>query len=172
MSRRMTVLLLILAGLLGVTAAWSYGHMAAARRQAAAAASDTAACSQVAAAIGRLAARPKMASEHERLAAETTSIIERSARAAGIPPERLARISPEASQRVGETAYKAKPTQVFLKDVTLQQLVVFVHTLMGANEGLNVKSIRLSAPRVEDTNNRWRAEVTVTYLIYAPRLER
>ena len=78
------------------------------------------------------------------------------------------RIWPEPARRVGDTAYKQKPTQVILHKLTLQQLIRFLHTLTGPDTGLHVASLRLTTPRGHDTTNIWNAETTITYLIYAP----
>ncbi len=172
MTRRMSIQLALLAALLVLTAVWSYGGMARGRRRALAAAADTADCARMAARIRRAAVRPVKASEFERLATETTGIIERSARSAQIPADRLVRISPEPPQRLGESVYKEKPTAVLLKSVSMKQLVVMMHTLVAAEFGLNVKSLRLSAPRPDETRDLWNAEMVVTYLIYAPPRER
>ena len=168
MTRRMVVLRVVLACLLGVTALWSYRHMARQKRLARAAAADLAECSRIAVAIGRTRRRPAMASDHERLAAETTTLIERSARSAGIAGHRLVRIAPQAPRRLGETVYREKPTRVLLKNIALRQLVVLIHSLMSADRGLNVRAIRVTAPRADDTGDRWNAEFVATYLIYDP----
>ncbi len=168
MTRRLAIQLAILAALLGLAAFWSYGLMADSRARAESAATATADCARMVAKIEAAAARPERASDHERLAAETTGIIERAAKAAGITPNRLVRISPHPPQRLGESIYKEKPTQVELKNVSLKQLVVLMHGLIGAGDGLNVRSIRLRAPRHDETSDIWNAELIVTYLIYAP----
>ncbi|KKM17455.1 hypothetical protein LCGC14_1675610, partial [marine sediment metagenome] len=154
------------------TSVWSYGRMSRGSHLAFAAAGDTVECAKMASAIQGAVARPTVAAEHERLAAETTRLIEQAARAAKISPDRLVRISPEPPQRLGDTVYKEKPTQVLLKNITLKQLVVLAHTLMGASEGLSIKSIRVTAPRSDSADDRWTAEIVVTYLIYAPPLEK
>jgi hypothetical protein len=37
--------------------------------------------------------------------------------------------------------------------------------------GLRLRNIRLSAPRGEETADRWTVESTLTYMVYAPRLK-
>lgn len=172
MTRRSTILLGILAGLLVLTAWWSYRYMASRRRIAATAQADLADCLRIAGQIERLRRRPTLAAHRERLASETTGLIEEAARSAGIPADSLSRISPGRPRRVDDTAYQEKPTRVLLRKVTRRQLVVLMHRLLSAGAGLHAKSIRLSAPRHDDSGDRWTVELVLTDLIYdPPRLE-
>jgi hypothetical protein len=50
----------------------------------------------------------------------------------------------------------------------MQQVVTMLHDLLSADQGLHVKSVRLSAPREGDAAANWRAELTLTYWIYDP----
>ena len=118
--------------------------------------------------IERIAHRPKVAVDGARLAEETTGLIEGAAGAAGIPTAGLKQIVPQSSQRLGDTAYKEKPTLVLLRNVSLGQVTSLVHELIAWTSGLRAKSIRLTAPRPEDTGDRWNSDVVVTYLIYEP----
>ena len=110
-----------------------------------------------------------MAAESERGSAEISAPIEGAAKAAGIPADRLVRISPEPARRVGETAYKEKPTRAFLKNVRLKALVATAHALGGPETGLDLKSLRLTAPSRDATEETWSAELLFTYLIYEPQ---
>ena len=168
MSRRRGFLLLVLAGLLGLAAAWSYETMAASRQWTTKAREDLAACRQMADRIEALRRRPTMARQHERASAETIGLIEKSAKAAGITTAKLLRISPEPPQRLGDTVYTVKPTRVLLKNVTLQQLVQFVHAIVTDREALHAKAMRISAPSADDAGRLWNVEVVLTYLIYEP----
>ncbi len=168
MNRRMAMWVVVLAGLLALTAGWSYRRLVSAREALAQANGDLAECRRLAGQIQLCRDRPNVAAEFERVASETAGPIERAARAAGVSPDRLLRISPEPAQRVGDSVYKEKPTRVSLKDVTLKQLVTLVHGLTSADAGLRVKSILLHAPNQEDPSDSWTAEVVLAYLIYEP----
>ena len=168
MTRRTGILLAIMAGLLCLTALWSYRHAGAQRTAATAAYADLGACRRMGGRIEAARARPALAAERERLASETTSLIEQSARSAGIRAAKLVRIPPPPARRVGRRGYKEKPTQVFLKGVTLRRLVAMLHELTCTEVGLRAKSLRITAPRPEDTGDLWNAEVGLTYLIYDP----
>ena len=169
MTRRMKIQLAVLAVLLALATAWSLGRLLTEQAAACAAARDLADCRKFEADIVRLRVQPTLASERERQSTELAGPIEKAAKEAGIPADRLLRISPEPAQRVAETAYKEKPTRVFLKNVTLQQVVAMVHGLTRNEEGLNLKSIRLTALSREATTNLWSAELILAYLIYEPQ---
>jgi len=168
MNRRKATLLLIAGVLAGIVLSWCYGDMARARGAAKRAAADLVECGRMAAAIENRSRQPAKASEHEQLAAETTGLIETAAKDADIELHSLIRISPEPPRRLGDTVYKEKPTQVFLKDITLKQLVGLVHNLLTSKNNLEVKALRLAAPRPDDTADNWTAELVLTYLIYDP----
>lgn len=169
MNRRMRAYLVVVFGLVAIVTLWSLGNLLGGRSAAQAAARDLEDCLKYEDQITRLRARPTLAADRERLATEIVGPIEQAAKTAGIPTERLVRISPEAAQRVCETAYKEKPTRVYLKSVTLQQVVSMAHGLTTREEGLNLKSIRLSALSREATTNLWSAELVFVYLIYEPQ---
>jgi len=165
MSKRITIELALLIGLLAAVVAWSYGRMADQRAAAGAAQADLGACRNMAARFKGLDRRSELPTDPARFEAEATGRIERAAKNAGVAagPEL---IDPEPARRVADTPYKAKPTLVLLRDVTLGQLVRFVHPLIA--DGLHADFIRLSAPRADDTTDTWSAEVTFTYLYYDP----
>ncbi len=169
MTRRMKVYLAVLFGLMAVVAFWSLHGLLAERAAARAAAKDLQDCRRHGVQIDRLRGQPALAAERERLSAEIAAPIERAAKNAGIPPDRLVRISPEPAQRVGETAYKEKPTRVLFKNVSLKQTVAMAHGLIRSEHGLDLKSVRLSAPSRDATAGLWSAELVFVYLIYEPQ---
>jgi hypothetical protein len=168
MNRRTGVLTVLVACLLAAYVAWAYGFL---RDQRAAAQADLNAleqCREAAARIEAIQRRPTMASDQERLAAEVTGRVEAAARSAGISGGGLLRIGRLPAQRVRDTVYKEKPTEVLLKDVTLPQLARLVHELVRGKGDLRAKSIRVRAPRQKDAGREWDGEVVLTYLIYDP----
>jgi len=168
MTRRLVILVAALGGLLAVSAAWSYAYMVSERNAALTAEADRDDCLRMARRGRELSTRPTLATERERLASEITGLIEKAAQTAGLTPESLSRITPEPPRRLGDTAYKEKPTQVFLKRVTLMQVVTLVHSLLEADAGLHANSIRLTVPREDEAAGHWNAELVLTYLIYDP----
>ncbi len=162
-----------LAGILGVllllAAVWSYDTMVRSRAAALDAAQDLETCRQLGQRIERLRGRPSLAGSAELQQGELTQRIELAARQANIPAERLIRVWPEASRRLGETPYREKPTQVLLRNVSLQQTVTLLHTLSSSEAGLQVKSLRITAPREGERGDLWTVEATLSYLIFSPQ---
>ncbi|MCX5647497.1 MAG: hypothetical protein NTX40_00125 [Planctomycetota bacterium] len=168
MRRRMAILLALLAALLGVAAVWCWGQVAARRRAAIQARDDLAACRQMTDLIADLGRRQTIAEERERRSSEVAGPIEQAAKAAGIAAGEIIRINPAPQRRIEGTAYKEKPTQVFLKRVSLKALVAMLHALSQSDQPLHPSAIRLTAPNREDTGSQWDAEVVLTYLVYDP----
>ena len=168
MRRRVPLAVGVLVALLLLTVLYTWGRLAARRAGAVLADADLKECGWMASEIERIGRRPLFASEQERVTEETTALVERAAKSAGIDAVKLLRITPGTPQRIGDTAYKEKPTRVLLKDVTLEQLTKLLHMMASSPQVLHPKSIRLSTPNREDTGNLWGAEVEVTYLIYDP----
>jgi len=159
---------LVLVGSLYLTIFWSYGYMADRRAAAIVARADLEDSLRDGARIDAIRNRPALAADRERLVSETTALIERAAGAAGIPPDQLVRITPEPPQRLGDSVYKEKPTQVTLKSVSLQQLVTLTHHLVSPSQGLHAKSLRITSLGTEGAAASWAADLVVTYLIYEP----
>lgn len=168
MNRRTAILLGCMLALLGLVTLWCYQEMASSRDAALAARNGLKNCKAIAAKIRSFDDRPAMAAAHEKLATETTSLIEKAAKTAQILPNSLVRISPSDPQRLADSVYKEKPTHVQLKRVTIAQLVRLMHSLLNDDTSLNTKKIRLTTSNREDTGKLWNAELTFTYLIYDP----
>jgi hypothetical protein len=168
MNRRKTVLMGILLALLVLTAGWSLQVMWQARTEADAATKGLKECNRLAARIAVLNQLPTMASDRERLGAELNGPLEQAAQAAGIASDRLVRIVPEPAQRIGDSAYKEKPTRVIVKNVGLRPLITMVHRLTQSDGGWSLSTLRLTAPSRDATENLWTAELVFTYLVYEP----
>jgi len=167
-QRRKHLLLAVLVTLLAVLAGWAYGRYTVAKADAVRACADLAVCRSIASRIQGSRNKPNLAEAQELQLAVLARQVELAAKAALIAPDRVARIWPEPARRVEDTVYKEKPTQILLKDVSMRQIVVFLHTLTTSTSGLWAKSLRLSASRGPEIQDSWSAEVVVTYLIYAP----
>jgi len=168
MTRRMVTLLAVLAVLLAALALWSYEYLGSRRAMAAAARDDLAACRQLAAEVARLRQGPALACDSERIASEVNSLVETAAREAGLPARSLVRIMPAPAQRLGDTVYKEKPTQVILKRASLKQIVRLLWKLASGESPLGVKALTLRAVQPQDEADLWNADVTLTYLVYEP----
>lgn len=168
MNRRRALLLLALAGCLALVALQAWAHLRASRHAADRARQGLVEVRRAAAKIEAARARPTRASDHERLEGEITGLIEEAAREAGIPIDRIISINPRPPRAVDETFYKEKATGVMLRGVTTEQLVRLCHHVLATDPALNVKSLRISAPRGDDTGRAWSVEFELTYLIYDP----
>ncbi len=163
-------LLTLTAVALGIGAVWSYLHLQDARGNALRAQEDVEDSRRLVHAIETMRTRPALIGEHQREQAELTRRIEETAKVAGIAPGSLALIEPGPAQRLGDSAYLEKPTQVLITQVTLRQLARFLADLTTADASLHVKSLLLNpAESREAGEENWKADVTLTYLIYAPR---
>jgi hypothetical protein len=167
-KRRMLLWTVLLTALLAGVALHTWGRFNRARRSASQARTDLAATEQLLERIEQIRNRPTLAADRQQIDAETIGRIEQAARDAGINPASLAHINPQRPQRIGDSVYQRKPTQVLLRGVTLGQTLKMMHGFCGIQGGLQPASIRLSAPRRDDTGPLWNAELTLTYMIYAP----
>jgi hypothetical protein len=187
-ARRDRLLLaVIVAGML-LALPWSYARLSGSRRAAVDAAEDLGACRELAARVAVLRERPAVAEGHRLGDSDLHRRIAAAATLAAFPEGAVERIESEPSRRVGETPYREDATRVHLRHVTLRELFTFLHALAGGpgssnggagagdggatasgGSGLRVKSIRLSAPRGEETGDRWTVEAMLTYLVYDPK---
>jgi hypothetical protein len=169
MRRRKTMLLAALLAMLSAAAGMAWSSLAEAKRMALGALADTADVARCAEQIESCRRRPALASDHQRLDFEVASIVERAAVAAGVDKKRVARVAGETPQRFLDTVYKEKPTQVFLRDVTLRQVTDLAHGILAEGSGLHIKNLQIRASGAEDAGDLWSAELMLTYLIYDPQ---
>lgn len=166
-----TVALALLAAL-----GWSFARLSDSAAAARAAGQDLAECRALAARIEWLRTRPAVAGAQQVGAADLSRRIEDAAHAADFEDGSIERIEPAPARRVGDSNYREVPTVVRIRRVTLRQVFTFLQALgadsasrTGHSSALSVQSIRLSAPRGEETGDRWTVESTLTYLIFSPK---
>lgn len=167
LDRQFSLVLVLFAALLGVSL-WSLSALNGARASAESRGEDLADSRRLAERIISMRREPTLAaSAQPRL--ELTGRIEQAAREADLPEGSLDRIGAEQQQRLdADTSRRTR--QLFLRDVTLQQLITFLHTLTAEAGGLQIQSIRLVAPRDarEDADDRWNSEVVASYTLFDP----
>ena len=166
-NRKYFIYALIIVTLL-ISVAWSYSFMAGREKAASGTRADLERCVQIINQLQILQQKPKLASDHERLSSETTGIIENAARSAGIAPGSILRITPQPQRRINDTAYKEKPTGVTLKGITLREFFAMASTLAVDENSLDIKSVNITAPDINDTGDRWNVDLVLTYFIYDP----
>lgn len=171
-SQRNQILMAASVVALTLLMAWGYAQFTASRSEAIASAEDLEICRRLAHELQALKAKPLRAALEARSSTEVAGRIEAAAKTANLPISSVIQIDPQSPRRVGNTPYKEQPTHVELRDVTLKQLLVFVHTLASDELKLDLAEVRLSAPRDEPsaapTEERWMAELALTHLIFAP----
>lgn len=167
-ARRFIILALATSALLGITLLWCHNHFKQEKIAAQQAVEDRQRCQELVRDLMNIRSKPALAAEKEKGNTQTIRDVEQAAENAGIPHQCLLRITPEPSQRIGESVYQEKPTRILLRNVSLQQIAIFIHSLMINPQPLHAKSMRISAPRADDTGNNWDAELVLTYLLYRP----
>jgi hypothetical protein len=156
---------------LGAMIVLSGQYLQGKRDAAAMAANDLAHCRslavQVAPEVGRAKGEPAQA----MAASDLTRLIEQAAQGAGVLPEALARITPEPAKRLENSTLREEATEVVLQQITLRQLIGFLHAVTSGNSVVGVRSVRLLSPPEEEVGRHWTAEVRVVQLIQAPPTE-
>ena len=142
-SLAMGVIACVLLGAMG----WTYSYFVDCRRNAQLAAENYNACRQLAERIDSLQKKPSLAVSRDLQVTELSRRLEDALGKSDIATDDLARVTPEAPRRIGDTAYLERSTQVVLRNVTLRQVIVFLTSLAGEPSGLSVAGIRLTAPR-------------------------
>lgn len=172
---RMLVRTAMAAALLGAVG-WGYARLANARDAANDAAGSLAECRQLAAQIEARRGAAPVAGTSEPQPGELVKRIESAAKIAEFPDSSIERIEPTPARRVpGENeddTLREKPTIVQLRNVNLRQLFTFLHAAGGigtGRPGLQLKDVRLTAPNMDDTTDRWSVEGTLTYLVRSPK---
>lgn len=167
---------LLAAGLLAA-AGWCWRYCAQGQEDAQLSGQEAAECQRLVQRILALRKRPSVAGSEKLESAELSRRIEQAAKSAGIDPTTsLVRIVPESPRLLGDGPYLEAPTNVQLRGLTMQQLFTFLHQLSSSDAALSTRDLRLSAPReatqqtaTDTTQECWEVELTICYLIYAPR---
>ena len=166
--RRQAIPIAVLVALLAGAALWNANWMLQQRDNARQAREDLAACQDVAKGIEALRDKPKLAATESLGIQRLGERIEAASRNAGLTPAMLEGVFPQTAQRLAESPYLQKPTTLMFRGVALPQLAGFLYHLNDKATKLAVRDLRLRTPRGESAGNAWDADVTVTYLIYAP----
>ena len=69
----------------------------------------------------------------------------------------------QPTRKLQGVSLQEQPTQVTFRDVSLQQLVRFLHDVSGPKSGLSVTQIRLAGSRDASRGEEWSAEATVSH---------
>lgn len=168
--KRQVFLIAVMLVLLALVAGWSVNRMRTARYQAQREARYLAECEAYAKRIKTLRDKPAVASAQKLKEQKLGPFMSEAWRKAGLPGSPPETVSPKAARRIGDSPYKRKPTAIPMRRIALPDLTSFLYHLTDGT-GLRVRELRLTAPDRDSHNNRWDAQVTVTYLVHEPRDE-
>jgi len=117
--------------------------------------------------IGSLRDRPQRATDRQRPNDELLAQVEHALKGAGVPVQLWQDSIPQPAQRLPQSPYQRYGTRLYFEDVTIEQVVRFACALLAADPSLAVSSLHLVAPVQADLAT-WNADLTVSYLVYAP----
>lgn len=169
-QKRQVVLVGVMLVLLLLAVGWSGKGMLDQRTAAQASAADLARCKQIAANIEALRDQDAVASTDDNTAQLEASLaqqIDAAASRVGLAGDWRRGIDHKLPRRVGDSPYLRKPAVLLTRGLTLTQLTALLHELTD-DSPLTVSELRLNTPNGEPAGDRWDADVTLTYLIYAP----
>jgi hypothetical protein len=161
--------LLILGGLL-ILAFFLYGELGRLHRAAIEAAGNAKTCQEFSRRIIELKKKPELISGRMSSTAQIAQSVEAAMVQAEIPAEKLVRIEPRSAKRFEKTPFLEQPSHLEFRDVTMEQLIRFLHALSTQNR-LETTDLRLHGPRSvasETGPEIWNAELVLTNTIYSP----
>jgi hypothetical protein len=159
MTRRESILAGAALVVLLLTTIWSSAEFTTQRDSAVAAGQSTANCRALAAAIQSSASLHSSFIIHP---SAFSSSLSAATEQAGIPSASISQIAPEPAHPIADTPYEQHPIRLSLHDLTLRQLVTFLHALP-----CDVDELHLSA--TGENADTWAADLTVDYLTRATR---
>lgn len=166
-SRRQVLLVGITLALLALVSIWSVDWMKQQRTAAQLSTTDLHEASNLARTIQTLRKQPTIATDRNMGAGELGERIEQASRESNLELSSLESVQPRNPRRVDDSPYLHQPTVLRFRDLTLRQLVGFLHHLTDQS-GLHVQSLRLMSPPGAPSDDHWDAEATLIELIYKP----
>ena len=161
----------LLAALLVVAALCCVAAFARLSRSARAANDAAGAFAQSQGKLKQLASRPVLgAGDHANANAQINRHLRDAAAAAGVA-DRLVSIEPGEPNQVAGTDYQEMLVFLRLESIPLRQLVTFLHAHAAAEAASHAKTIELSTPRHQGSDDVWLADVTLAYTSYVTQPE-
>jgi hypothetical protein len=161
--------LLVLIGLF-ILALFLYGELRRLRRAAQEAADNAQRCQELAQRVIELKKKPELISGSMSSTAQIAQSVESAMIQAEISAEKLVRIEPRSGKRFEKTPFLEQPSHLEFREITLEQLIRFLHTLSTQNR-LETMDLRIHASRsaaAESGPEIWNAELVLTNIIYFP----
>ena len=87
---------------------------------------------------------------------------------ASLPPAVLASVKHQPPKPLGDSPYHLRLTTLTFRGITLQQLTSFLYDLTDGTPW-TVRDLQLRAAGAKGAENRWDAEATLSFLIYASK---
>ncbi|MDB5290923.1 MAG: hypothetical protein JWL69_2164 [Phycisphaerales bacterium] len=188
MHARRTQLLALLLVVATATSALGYWRMDKMRRAAEACEGDMAICRRDLADLARWQPAPSDSQALSNQSPELSDRVRQAATAANVAAK-LVSIEPGNPTRVENSDYEEMPVFLRFEELSLGELAGYLAALAHSDPGLRSKSIELEPPRgqavIDDSNDEagtrlrkrpaarsdetWTADVTISYLVYAPR---
>lgn len=163
-----------LLALLLIAAGWSALRLDDQRAAADAAAYELAECRLIAQRIEALRDQDAIASADDNSAEQEAALVRQikdAGSAARLPDGWMqaqnVHIQHKPARRVGDSPYKRKPADLDIPGLSLPELAALLHELTY-DTPLTVTDLHLRTPTGLGVSSRWKAVVTVSYLIYDP----
>lgn len=171
MKRREALILVLVCGL-ALTAAWCLWHATSMRRAVISAKDYTLRCEKLALQLRVLT--PTSQPTDTKVIADKGDVIRRietAAKEAGMRPEAILSVTPEAPRRIGDSGFAQHNHLVHLQSVSLQQVSSLAESVLGADPMLRVSAIAFSAPREPAPQQElWNVQLTFSRLTPSPML--
>jgi len=170
-TRRSQFAALVLAAIVIFVAGYSALAMRSSAARLREAKRDEQTCRELIGKIQALKQRRGFAALQAETAQTITQKAQRSKEEANLPAGALFRIEPQSPLRLGDSAYKIRPTRIELRDVTLERLIRFAYSMTADEQGMSIRDLRLTATGPNDGNagaDRWSVEIVLTQLIFSP----
>ena len=166
MTRRRTRLLLVLLAASACAAVAAHARLRAARSGAARARDALSVSTRQLDELHRWRSGADAAKSAEADTSQLTRVLREAAARAGAT-DKLASIEPGQPARVGAD-YAQTPVFLRLERLSLKQLTLALHHLAQLDPASRAQGIELSAAGTEGQTELWNADVTVSYLTFAP----
>ncbi|NND99086.1 MAG: hypothetical protein HKN47_17350 [Pirellulaceae bacterium] len=119
--------------------------------------------------IQRLKYAPRIASLEMESPDEISKRVTSALRKLKSSTVRLQRVDPQQPIRIAKTEYQMRATDVELENIQLHEMAQFVSEIVESGQGLEVRDIVLSLPRVASkATETWSARLTLTQVIFSP----
>ncbi|TWT98404.1 hypothetical protein [Stieleria varia] len=119
--------------------------------------------------IRQLSSAPRIAAFDLELPDAILNRITDAIRTAGLPADALSNQVPMTPQRVGQTDFLLRKIEITLAHAPLAKIVAFCDALKDESTGSVVRDLNLSEPKMSGSTETWRAQMTLTQMIFSPK---